>query len=73
MNIKASNFYKVTKENQLQEEKDFIKTMNEYMEHCEKNNVEPKIEKIEKMDEAYYALHDYIDWFNHRKDNILTQ
>ena len=73
MNIKASDFYKVANENQSQEAKEFINTMNEYMVNCEKNNIEPKIEMREKIDENYYALHDYIYWFNHRKDNIQGQ
>lgn len=72
MDIKASDFYKVTPENHPEStiEKEFAEMMNQYAKYYEKNNIEPKIKKVEKIDDAYFALHDYIDWFNHRKDNI---
>jgi len=72
MDIKASDFYKVTNDNQSQQEKEFTKLMSEYAEYCGKNNIEPKIEMIEIINDAYYALHDYIYWFNHRKNNIQS-
>lgn len=62
---------KITDGNRSKEEKEYIKFMSDYFDDCIKKGIEPKIECHETVDENYYILHDYIEWFNHRKDNLF--